>query len=85
MKKLFLALIAGFMICTSCSNCHEHDKSDCDADVTYGIMKLVENSYHHEIWVDTETGCEYFVRNGAHGISVVQLTDSEGKPKISNK
>lgn len=87
MGKIFLVLMvfAGLAVCASCSDGTDCAKSDYKAIKPQGTMKLVEDSYRHEVWRDTETGCEYFVRNSSYGIGVIQLTDRDGRPKVTEE
>ncbi len=82
MKKL-LTIIIGISLCTAlvscegCSPCKEKGKES---------MELIEKDFNcnYEIWRDSETGCEYFVRRTGHGVALIQLTDREGRPKITD-
>lgn len=87
MRKILLVLMVfiGLAVCASCSDGTDCAKSDYKAIKEHGTMKLVEDSYRHEVWRDTETGCEYFVRNSSYGMGVIQLTDREGRPKITEE
>lgn len=79
MEKIFA--IIGVSLCAALASCEpssEYNDSDNGKR-----MEKVEDNYSHEIWRDRKTGCEYFVRYSSRGIAIVQLTDSEGKPKTS--
>lgn len=36
----------------------------------------------NEIWVDTQTGVQYFYHGGGYGGGMVVLVDAEGKPLL---
>jgi hypothetical protein len=84
---LVLMVFMGLIACVSCSDCDcaGCGKSDYKAIKAHGTMKLIDDSFRHEVWRDTETGCEYFVRNTSQGVAVIQLTDREGRPKVTEE
>lgn len=40
---------------------------------------------NHEIWVDTETGVQYYYHGGGYGGGMTVLVDAEGKPLLYRK
>jgi hypothetical protein len=82
MKRIFLAMVmlAAVAVCVSC-NGHSTD-SDSNNKVIVGseTMELIEKREHHEVWRDTKTGREYFVRiNGVTGLCGFELTGRESE------
>lgn len=87
MKRIFLAMMM-FVAVAVCVSCNGHDmngdnstNSDNGNNMVAGseTMELVEKGKHHEVWRDTKTGHEYFVRNGVTGVCGFQLTGRESE------
>lgn len=86
MKRIFLLLVAFAL--TACEPTTESTNGvDCNirGNGKRDIMECVESGYSYNVWKDTETGCEYFVAKKERAIAVIQLTDKEGKPKVSEE
>lgn len=79
MKKIILILMmfVAVVVCVSC-NGHSTDSDRNSKEVAGSeTMELVEKGQHHEVWRDTKTGQEYFVRIAATGVCGFQLTYRE--------
>lgn len=86
MKRIFLLLAA--LALTACEPATESTSSvDCGTMGTgkRDIMECVESGYSYAVWKDTETGCEYFVAKKERAIAVIQLTDRDGRPKVTEE
>jgi len=83
MKRILLILSA-IVLLTSCTrNLHDENPVNQQVNIMKRISRNTDGCFYSEVWVDTETGCEYFfVRCSTTGVAMVQLTDTEGKPKI---
>ena len=80
-----MMMFAAIAVCVSCNghdmNGDNGTNSDNGNNMVAGseTMELIEKGQHHEIWRDTKTGQEYFVRISANGVCGFQLTDRESK------
>ena len=81
MRKFILILSVAIATIVGSTSC-ETNPNDYVINKSYGTMSKLEGCGSYEVWCDKETGCMYFIRISGHGVSVVQLTDIEGKPKI---
>lgn len=86
MKRILL-ILSTIVLLTSCTRNSQDEYIDGNPDKQTNIMKRISSNtdgcFYTEVWVDTETGCEYFfVRCSTTGVAMIQLTDAEGKPKI---
>lgn len=82
MKKIFLTFIM-FVVVAICVSCNGHSMNrDNRNKVVTGseTMELIEKGQYHEIWRDTKTGQEYFMRiNGVGGACGFELTGKESE------
>ena len=75
-----MMMFVAVAVCVSC-NGHSTD-SDSNSKAVSGseTMELIEKGKYHEVWKDTKTGQEYFVRiNGVGGACGFQLTNRESE------
>lgn len=62
-------------VCVSCNGHSTNSDSNSEAIVGSETMELIEKGKYHEVWKDTKTGKEYFVRiNGVGGACGFELT-----------
>lgn len=82
MKRIFLTLMM-FVAVAVCISCNGHSTdSDSNSKAVAGseTMELIEKGEHHEIWRDTKTGHEYFVRvSGINWGDGFELTNRESE------
>ena len=82
MKRIFLTLMmfVAVAVCVSC-NGHSTDSGNSNNMVAGSeTMELIEKGKYHEVWKDTKTGQEYFVRiNGVGGACGFELTGRESE------
>ena len=73
-------MFAAVAVCVSCNGHSTDGDSNSKAVAGSETMELIEKGKYHEVWKDTKTGQEYFVRiNGAGGACGFELTGRESE------
>ena len=74
-----MMMFAAVAVCVSCNGHSTDGDSNSKAVADRETMVLIEEGIRHEIWRDTKTGHEYFVRLSVNGVCGFQLTDRESE------